>query len=76
MKISLPMYRPSVPISSRNAPNSIRRTHILQRAAGKLFHQWAEVENHYLQDFIYEYRDGYEFNRVIQKKKKFFCDQL
>ncbi|KAK0169585.1 hypothetical protein PV327_011486, partial [Microctonus hyperodae] len=52
MKISLPMYRPSVPMGSRNAPNSIRRTHVLQRAAGKLFHQWAEAISSRLEEFM------------------------
>lgn len=43
MKLNFPMFRPSVPLSSRNIPTGLRRTHILQRAAGKLFYQWGEV---------------------------------
>lgn len=30
-------------LNNRGAPTGIRRTHLLQRAAGKLFYQWAEV---------------------------------
>lgn len=37
------MFRPSMPISGRNAPSALRRIHVLQRTAGKLFYQWAEV---------------------------------
>ena len=43
MKHNFPMFRPSVPINSRNASTALRRVHILQRTAGKLFYQWAEV---------------------------------
>jgi hypothetical protein len=43
MKLNFPIFRPSGPLSNRGAPSGLRRTHILQRTAGKLFHQWAEV---------------------------------
>ena len=43
MKLNFPIFRPSGPLSNRGAPSGLRRTHILQRTAGKMFHQWAEV---------------------------------
>lgn len=42
IKMSLPMYRPSVP-HGRTPPSGARRMNILQRAAGRMFYQWAEV---------------------------------
>jgi hypothetical protein len=45
MKLNFPIFRPSGPLSNRGATSGLRRTHILQRTAGKLFHQWAEVDN-------------------------------
>lgn len=43
MKLNFPMFRPSMALNNRGAPTGLRRTHLLQRAAGKLFYQWAEV---------------------------------
>ncbi|EEC09386.1 hypothetical protein IscW_ISCW007182, partial [Ixodes scapularis] len=43
MKLNLPVFRPSGPLANRGTPSGMHRTHILQRAAGKLFFQWAEV---------------------------------
>lgn len=43
MKHNFPMFRPSGPINNRNASTTLRRVHVLQRTAGKLFYQWAEV---------------------------------
>lgn len=44
LKHNLPLFRPSgPPPSSRPNPNSARRTHLLQRTAGNIFYQWAEV---------------------------------
>ncbi|CAG2053074.1 unnamed protein product [Timema podura] len=43
MKLNFPIFRPSGPMATRGAPSGMRRTHILQRAAGKMFYQWAEV---------------------------------
>ncbi|XP_063984989.1 protein unc-80 homolog isoform X3 [Diachasmimorpha longicaudata] len=54
MKINLPVFRPSVPMGSRNVPTGVRRTHILQRAAGKLFYQWAEAIGARLEEFLNE----------------------
>lgn len=42
IKMSLPMYRPSMP-HGRTPPSGARRINILQRAAGRMFYQWAEV---------------------------------
>lgn len=43
MKFAYPMYRPSGSLPTRGPNTGIRRSHIAQRAAGKMFHQWAEV---------------------------------
>ncbi|XP_065170367.1 protein unc-80 homolog isoform X8 [Atheta coriaria] len=54
MKLAFPMFRPSGPMPVRGQPTGIRRTHILQRAAGKMFHQWAEALGARLEEFINE----------------------
>ncbi|XP_044582761.1 protein unc-80 homolog isoform X12 [Cotesia glomerata] len=54
MKINLPIFRPSIAMSTRNAPSGLRRTHVLQRAAGKLFYQWAEAISARLEEFMNE----------------------
>lgn len=43
MKLNLPFYRPSGPLSNRGTPSGQRRTHILQRLGGRMFFSWAEV---------------------------------
>lgn len=44
MKLSFPMFRPSGPLPVRPGANSAtRRSHVMQRTAGKMFYQWAEV---------------------------------
>uniref|UniRef100_T1IVG6 Uncharacterized protein n=1 Tax=Strigamia maritima TaxID=126957 RepID=T1IVG6_STRMM len=43
MKLNLPMFRLSGPLSNRGTPSGLRRTHILQRSAGRMFYQWAEA---------------------------------
>ncbi|XP_030758641.1 protein unc-80 homolog isoform X4 [Sitophilus oryzae] len=53
MKLSFPMFRPSGPLPTRGSSHSgNRRSHIMQRAAGKMFHQWAEVIGHRLEEMI------------------------
>lgn len=56
MKLAFPMYRPSGPLPARGSSNAggNRRSHVLQRAAGKMFHQWAEVISHRLEEMITE----------------------
>ncbi|XP_042889771.1 protein unc-80 homolog isoform X4 [Penaeus japonicus] len=53
MKMSLPMYRPSGPLA-RTPPSGARRTHILQRAAGRMFYQWAEALGTRLEEILEE----------------------
>ena len=43
MKLNLPFFRPSGPLSNRGTPSGQRRTHILQRLGGRMFFSWAEV---------------------------------
>lgn len=44
MKYNIPVYRPSGPLPARGSNSTgLRRSHIMQRAAGKMFYQWAEV---------------------------------
>ncbi|XP_046742007.1 protein unc-80 homolog isoform X8 [Diprion similis] len=54
MKLNFPIFRPSVPLNSRNAPTGLRRTHVLQRSAGKLFYQWAEAIGTRLEEMLAE----------------------
>ncbi|XP_017782231.1 PREDICTED: LOW QUALITY PROTEIN: protein unc-80 homolog, partial [Nicrophorus vespilloides] len=54
MKLSFPMFRPSGPLPPRGQPSGIRRTHIMQRAAGKMFYQWAEILGARLEELINE----------------------
>ena len=42
MKLNLPLFRSSGPLHNKPVTGA-KRTHVLQRAAGKLFYQWAEV---------------------------------
>lgn len=63
MKQSLASFRPSAPNLTGNHRASIvssaRRIHILQRAAGKMFHQWAEAIGHRLEEMINNERAGF-----------------
>ena len=43
MKLNLPFFRPSGPLSNRGTPSGQRRTHMLQRLGGRMFFSWAEV---------------------------------
>lgn len=52
MKLNFPMFRPSGPLPPRGPSTGIRRSHIMQRAAGKMFYQWAEVLGHRLEEII------------------------
>ncbi|XP_049820328.1 protein unc-80 homolog isoform X2 [Aethina tumida] len=54
MKLNFPMFRPSGPLPPRGNSTGIRRSHIMQRAAGKMFHQWAEVLGQRLEELINE----------------------
>ncbi|XP_035727921.1 protein unc-80 homolog isoform X2 [Vespa mandarinia] len=54
MKLNFPMFRPSVPINNRNASSALRRIHVLQRTAGKLFYQWAEAIGARLEELLIE----------------------
>lgn len=54
IKQNLTSFRPSGPnLGSRNpSASGIRRTHILQRAAGKMFYQWGEVIGMRLEEML------------------------
>ncbi|XP_066993860.2 protein unc-80 homolog [Anabrus simplex] len=54
MKLNLPIFRPSGPMANRGAPSGLRRTHILQRSAGKMFYQWAEALGSRLEEMLQE----------------------
>ncbi|XP_031332358.1 protein unc-80 homolog isoform X3 [Photinus pyralis] len=54
MKLSFPMFRPSGPLPTRGPNSGIRRSHITQRAAGKMFYQWAEIVGARLEELINE----------------------
>lgn len=50
------MFRPSGPLPPRGPATGIRRSHIMQRAAGKMFYQWAEVLGQRLEEIMNEDR--------------------
>jgi hypothetical protein len=55
MKQNIPQFRPSGPITGNRASISasgVRRIHVLQRTAGKMFYQWAESIGLRLEDMI------------------------
>ncbi|CAH0559503.1 unnamed protein product [Brassicogethes aeneus] len=52
MKLNFPMFRQSGPLPARGPSAGVRRSHIMQRSAGKMFHQWAEVLGQRLEEFI------------------------
>ncbi|KAJ8932970.1 hypothetical protein NQ314_014301 [Rhamnusium bicolor] len=54
MKLNFPMFRPSGPLPARGNSTGVRRSHIMQRAAGKMFYQWAEVISQRLEEFANE----------------------
>lgn len=53
MKQNLTSFRPSGPINNRaSVSTSVRRIHILQRQAGKMFYQWAETLGIRLEEMV------------------------
>ncbi|KAK9884494.1 hypothetical protein WA026_007335 [Henosepilachna vigintioctopunctata] len=56
MKLNYPIFRPSGPLPTRGPTTGIRRSHVLQRSAGKMFHQWAEMLGQRLEEMINEDR--------------------
>ncbi|XP_015178627.1 PREDICTED: protein unc-80 homolog isoform X2 [Polistes dominula] len=63
MKVNFPIFRPSVPMNNRNASAAMRRIHMLQRTAGKLFYQWAEAIGARLEELLIE--DKQNIDQVI-----------
>lgn len=43
MKLNFHMFRPSGPLPARGPSSGLRKAQFMQRAAGKMFYQWAEV---------------------------------
>ncbi|XP_025991098.1 protein unc-80 homolog isoform X11 [Solenopsis invicta] len=60
MKHNFPIFRPSVPMNNRNASTALRRVHVLQRTAGKMFYQWAEAIGARLEEFLAEDKQNME----------------
>ncbi|XP_011346095.1 protein unc-80 homolog isoform X3 [Ooceraea biroi] len=60
MKHNFPMFRPSMPINTRNTSTALRRVHVLQRTAGKMFYQWAEAIGSRLEEFLAEDKQNME----------------
>lgn len=62
IKQNLSSCRPSGPnISSRIPPASaLRRMHILQRAAGKMFYQWGEVIGMRLEEMLMREKQNHD----------------
>ncbi|XP_014212230.1 protein unc-80 homolog [Copidosoma floridanum] len=59
MRLNFPMFRSSVSVNNRSYPTGLRRTYVLQRAAGKLFYQWAEAIGSRLEEFNTEDKKNY-----------------
>ncbi|KAJ8665380.1 hypothetical protein QAD02_007042, partial [Eretmocerus hayati] len=71
MKLNFPMFRPSVALNSRNVPTGLRRTHVLQRTAGKLFYQWAETIGSRLEEFMAQDRRNYnKLQSIVSDESK------
>ena len=61
MKQNLPSFRPSGPMNNRaSVSTGIRRVHILQRAAGKMFYQWGESLGIRLEDMIKSEKSSFD----------------
>lgn len=61
MKQNLAPFRPSGPINNRaSVSTSVRRVHILQRSAGKMFYQWAESLGIRLEEMIKGEKANYD----------------
>lgn len=61
MKQNLASFRPSGPLNSRaSVSTSVRRVHILQRSAGKMFYQWAESLGIRLEEMIKTEKASYD----------------
>ncbi|XP_058813943.1 protein unc-80 homolog isoform X3 [Topomyia yanbarensis] len=62
MKQNIPSFRPSAPaLGNRTSlAAGVRRIHILQRAAGKMFHQWGEALGFRLDDMLNNEKKTYE----------------
>lgn len=62
IKQNLTSFRPSGPNIGARVPlsSSVRRTHILQRAAGKMFYQWGEVIGMRLEEMLANERQNFD----------------
>ncbi|XP_055584997.1 protein unc-80 homolog [Uranotaenia lowii] len=62
MKQNIPSFRPSGPAMGNRTSMAAgaRRIHILQRAAGKMFHQWGEALGFRLDDMIANEKKSYD----------------
>lgn len=62
IKQNLTSFRPSGPNINSRIPSStgVRRTHILQRAAGKMFYQWGEVIGMRLEEMLIREKQNYD----------------
>ncbi|XP_038122393.1 protein unc-80 homolog isoform X5 [Culex quinquefasciatus] len=62
MKQNIPAFRPSGPAMGNRTSMAAgaRRIHILQRAAGKMFHQWGEALGFRLDDLLSTERKNYD----------------
>ncbi|XP_077556955.1 unc80, NALCN channel complex subunit isoform X2 [Haemaphysalis longicornis] len=71
MKLNLPVFRPSGPLANRGTPSGLHRTHILQRAAGKLFFHWAEAIGARLEEMLQsETHDPLEIAAIAADEQK------
>jgi protein unc-80 len=61
MRQNLASFRPSGPLQSRaSVSTSVRRVHILQRSAGKMFYQWAESLGIRMEEMVKNEKASYD----------------
>ncbi|XP_064455968.1 protein unc-80 homolog isoform X2 [Ornithodoros turicata] len=71
MKLNLPVFRPSGPLANRGTPSGMHRTHILQRAAGRMFFQWAEAIGARLEEMLHtDVQDQIELSALAADEQK------
>ncbi|XP_067144484.1 protein unc-80 homolog isoform X1 [Centruroides vittatus] len=69
MKLNLPMFRPSGPLTNRGTPSGHKRTHIIQRSAGRLFYLWAEAIGARLEEILQDEQENQAPSDTVDENK-------
>ncbi|XP_045030143.1 protein unc-80 homolog isoform X4 [Daphnia magna] len=78
MKLNLPFYRPSGPLSNRGTPSGQRRTHILQRLGGRMFFTWAEAIGVRLEEILIDDAlccEDYDAQALDEQRQRILMDE-